>query len=202
MSRPTTPGKSGPEDNDDNFLRRWSRRKSSAGKPAEEATSSAEDAGPAKEQAETGDEQPVLCDEDMPDIDSIDENSNIADFFSPGVSEALRRKALRKVFHGAAFNVRDGLDDYDLDYSKFEKLGDIVTADMRHRMQMEAERLAAAEGDAAADDAAPGPQGSDDQTKAVDAQEDDEGAGETAEADEDEAKRIAKDTSRSDGNVS
>ena len=39
------------------------------------------------------------------------------------VSESLRRLALRKLFHGADFNIRDGLDDYDGDYTSFVKLG-------------------------------------------------------------------------------
>ena len=40
------------------------------------------------------------------------------------------------MFHGAGFNIRDGLDDYDEDFTYFEPLGDIVTADMRHREEM------------------------------------------------------------------
>ncbi len=55
---------------------------------------------------------------------------------SPEVSEKLRKVALRKLFHGAAFNVRDGLCEYDEDYTSFEPLGDIVTADMRHQQEM------------------------------------------------------------------
>jgi hypothetical protein len=49
---------------------------------------------------------------------------------------------LRKLFHSPKFNVRDGLDDYDLDFTNPEPLGDIITAEMRHRMQVELERLA------------------------------------------------------------
>ena len=36
----------------------------------------------------------------------------------------------------------DGLDDYDDDFTAFEALGDLVTADMRHERAREAERLA------------------------------------------------------------
>ncbi len=95
-----------------------------------------EAAGDAFEQA-----APVLTDADMPDLDSLAEDASYADFLSPGVSDELRRRALRKLFHSAAFNVRDGLNDYDGDFTQFEKLGDIVTADMKHRMEMEAERM-------------------------------------------------------------
>ena len=76
----------------------------------------------------------------MPPVDNIDENSDVSDFFSPGVSESLRKAALRKFFHSPAFNIVDGLDDYDDDFTTFKALGDIVTADMRHRMEVEKER--------------------------------------------------------------
>ena len=61
-------------------------------------------------------------------------------FFSPKVSEALRKQALRKLFGCSGFNIRDGLDDYDDDFTQFETLGDIITADMRHQMEMESRR--------------------------------------------------------------
>ena len=49
--------------------------------------------------------------------------------------------ALRKLFHLPQFNFRDGLDDYAEDYTNFEPLGDIITADMRHRMERELKAL-------------------------------------------------------------
>ena len=59
-----------------------------------------------------------------------------------GVPADLRQKALRKLFHSDKFNVRDGLDDYDLYFSNPEPLGDIITAEMRYRVEAELERLA------------------------------------------------------------
>jgi hypothetical protein len=44
------------------------------------------------------------------------------------------------MFHLAAFNVRDGLDDYDEDFTVFEPLGDVMIADMWHRAELEAQR--------------------------------------------------------------
>ena len=85
-------------------------------------------------------EVPVLTDEDMPPIDSLTPDSDYKGFLSPGVSEDLRRLALRKLFHGPEFNVMDGLDDYDGDYTSFAKLGDIITSEMRYRMEIEARR--------------------------------------------------------------
>ena len=85
-------------------------------------------------------EEPVLTDEDMPPLESLDENSDYSGFLSSGVSEGLRRRALRKLFSSAVFNVPDGLDDYDDDFTSFAALGDIVTSDMKHQAEMEAER--------------------------------------------------------------
>jgi hypothetical protein len=56
------------------------------------------------------------------------------------VSQAVKKAALRKFFHSPAFNVVDGLDDYDDDFRNFEALGDIITSDMRSQMDREAER--------------------------------------------------------------
>ncbi|MCZ6732230.1 MAG: hypothetical protein O7B27_06725, partial [Gammaproteobacteria bacterium] len=36
--------------------------------------------------------------------------------------------------------IRDGLDDYDEDFTVFEPLGDTITADMRHQMEREKEK--------------------------------------------------------------
>jgi len=58
-------------------------------------------------------------------------------FFAEGVSESLRRIALRKIFHLEKYNIRDGLDDYAEDYTRFQPLGDIMTADLRLRVERE-----------------------------------------------------------------
>lgn len=84
----------------------------------------------------------ILTDKDMPDIESMTADSDYTDFFSSGVSEELRKLALRKLFLSEVFNIRDGLDEYDGDYTQFEALGDIVTADMKHQLEMEAKRKA------------------------------------------------------------
>ncbi len=94
-----------------------------------------------------------LTDDDMPDPELLDEKSDYSGFLSPGVSDKLRKVALRKLFYGASFNIRDGLDDYDDDFTNFEPLGDIVTSDMKHREEMKEKRrqeeLAKAENEAA-----------------------------------------------------
>jgi len=96
---------------------------------------------------------PVPTDADMPPLESLDERSDLSGFLGDGVSAALRKAALRRVFSGAAFNVRDGLNDYDGDFTAFEPLGDIVTADMKfHTARRERLVRERAEAEALADD--------------------------------------------------
>ncbi len=122
------------------FLSRWSRRKALRQEELDEAVLNGEQDALAQQpdsaEAPEQEEKPPLTDEDMPPIETIGEDDNYGDFLSPKVSEKLRKAALRKLFHGAGFNIRDGLDDYDEDFTFFEPLGDIVTADMRHREEM------------------------------------------------------------------
>ena len=183
-------------------LRRWSRRKREAvrekeaadearGRDASRAPSEAvqdarEPAGDAPAPAAV--EEKDLTDEDMPPIDSLDENSDYSGFLSPGVTEGLRRRALRKLFMSAVFNVRDGLDDYDEDFTNFEALGDIVTSDMRHQAEAEAERARRAGAD----------------TGPADLPEDDPGpagTGPTADAAEDEADAARADAAEAEADA-
>lgn len=110
------------------FLDRWSRRKHSARQEAQ--------AAPAPPATQPQPEPPPV-DREPPDLASLDGDSDYSAFFSPKVSEELRRLALRKLFGASKFNLRDGLDDYDDDYRSFEALGDIVTADMRRQRERE-----------------------------------------------------------------
>lgn len=79
---------------------------------------------------------------ELPPLESLSADSDYSAFLGKGVPADLRQKALRKLFHSAKFNIRDGLDDYDLDFSNPEPLGDIITAEMRYRVERELERLA------------------------------------------------------------
>jgi len=119
-------------------LSRWSKRKQAVLQEQQENEALAEQASQAEKlQAE---EDALPTDEDMPPIESLTPESDFTGFMSPKVSERLRRLALRKLFHSPEFNIRDGLDEYDGDYTSFEKLGDIVTCDMKHQIEMEAQR--------------------------------------------------------------
>jgi len=141
----------------EDFLSRWSQRKAMAREGMElpddpEVAEVAEVAEvPEPPPAETADSSPLASDAsaddaaepvELPPLESLDENSDYSAFLGKDVAPDLRQKALRKLFQSPKFNVRDGLDDYDLDFSKPEPLGDIVTAEMRYRIKAELERLA------------------------------------------------------------
>ncbi|HID82367.1 MAG TPA: DUF3306 domain-containing protein [Chromatiales bacterium] len=126
-----------PEENlEENVLQRWSRRKHEA----EAEIDSEELDNKQMLESESEPEKPALTDADMPPIESLDEDSDYSGFLSPEVSEGLRKLALKKLFHMPTFNVRDGLDDYDGDYTEFAKLGSLITADMKHMLEIEAKR--------------------------------------------------------------
>ncbi len=76
---------------------------------------------------------------ELPPIDSLTGESDFSAFLSPEVDEALRRAALRKLFHLADFNITDGLNDYDDDYSLFEPLGETVPYHMKQWLAAKAE---------------------------------------------------------------
>lgn len=142
---PKDPGKRA----DGNFLGRWSRRKADGMEQRrcpEDAAGQPPCGGEPSEGRRDGAELParaphtILTDEHMPPIDSLTENSDFSGFLSPGVSEELRKLALRKLFRSAIFNDRDGLDDYDEDFRNFAALGDHITSDMKHRMELEEQR--------------------------------------------------------------
>lgn len=124
---------------DESFLQRFSRLKTEArrSEPDTEPTAAAQEP----------DDVPVVepeppGDDDMPPIDTLTVDSDYSGFFSPKVSDTLRKAALRKLFHSAQFNVIDELDDYAEDFTTFQSLGDIVTADMKHQLEMQAKRAA------------------------------------------------------------
>lgn len=119
------------------LLSSWSKRKQAVFREQEALNKESK-----KTDIDESVEPALLTDEDMPPIESLTADSDYTGFMSPKVSETLRRLALRKLFHGAEFNICDGLDDYDGDYTSFAKLGDIVTADMKHQIEMQARKKA------------------------------------------------------------
>jgi len=116
-------------------LERWSRKKrgeESDDQPLESATplplkeppSAAaveEQQTPASElpaQLDDAEEPPApgSLDHTLPDPDTLPPGSDFSAFMAAGVSAALRRRALKRLWATGNYNVRDGLDDYDADY--------------------------------------------------------------------------------------
>ena len=163
---PENPSESSKAGNDDqgSFLNRWSQRKRDASVTEEDALT--EEGALDKVAISDGDKPsdaihpkqldsltepapttdsttPILTDADMPDIESLNGDSDFSPFLSEGVSKELRNRALKKLFFSGKFAVRDGLDDYDDDFTYFEPLGDTVTSDMKfHQRRKEKARLA------------------------------------------------------------
>ena len=143
---------------DEGFLTRWARRKQAAADGTEQdETETAEDSEASGHAAERSAQSPEVDtdspeeqhseapeppgDEDMPPLDSIDEGGSVAAFLSPKVSAGLRRAALRRLWRQPEFSGEDMLDDYALDYTNREPLGDIVTAEMKYRAEQLRKRM-------------------------------------------------------------
>jgi len=122
------------------FYARWSRRKLESKTDSDVVDHSASTERDVDEEPAV----PALTDADMPALETLHDDSDYSGFLSPEVSDKLREVALRKLFHGKAFNIVDGLDDYDDDFITALPLGDIVTADMRHQAEVKLEKEKAA----------------------------------------------------------
>lgn len=102
------------------FLHRWSQRKHQQQCKSEPQPLAAE--------APADSEPPVPFNEaDLPPIETLQQDSEVSMFLHDSVSDALRRAALRKLFHMAKFNVCDGLDDYADDYAVYQPLQEVLT---------------------------------------------------------------------------
>ena len=124
------------------LLSRWSRRKKRSRAESRSDVLAGQDPGEPTSGAEEPQVEPAeqTAEVELPRLEDLDANSDYSAFLNPKVSEDLRRVALRKFFGSAIFNVRDGLDDYDEDFTVYEPLGDVVTSDMRYEMRRKAER--------------------------------------------------------------
>ena len=122
------------------FYARWSRRKleSKTGLDIVEKSASSE------QNADEEPAVPALTDANMPALETLHDDSDYSGFLSPEVSDKLREVALRKLFHGKAFNIVDGLDDYDDDFITALPLGDNVTAEKRHQAEVKLQKEKAA----------------------------------------------------------
>jgi uncharacterized protein DUF3306 len=130
---------------EENFLRRWSRRKHE--RDAQERGDGAPPAPPEPAQAPAqpgtlpgpqaaAPAAPTPIPAELPPVDSLDGlASDYEAFLNPAVDESLRRSALKKLFHDPHFNVMDGLDVYIDDYSKPDPVPESMLKELlaRHR---------------------------------------------------------------------
>jgi hypothetical protein len=107
---------------EEDFLSRWSRRKTQAkapdreDKPATGATPAV--VAPAPEAKPAGPAAPAP----LPAVESLTPESDFAPFMAAEVDGDLRRKALKTLFADPHFNVMDMMDVYVDDYSKPDPL--------------------------------------------------------------------------------
>ncbi|MDH4173501.1 MAG: DUF3306 domain-containing protein [Betaproteobacteria bacterium] len=100
---------------DEDFLRRWSRRKLDA--PAK---------APAAAPAVPAEAPP------LPSPESLTFESDFRAFMQSKVAEGVKRAALKKLFADPRFNVMDGLDVYIDDYSKDSPIPPEMLAQLQH----------------------------------------------------------------------
>ncbi|MBB3330433.1 hypothetical protein BDK63_001299 [Halomonas campaniensis] len=141
-------------------LERWSRRK--LGDELEEEAP-AEGAVAAREEAEppaAAEPEPGSLDATLPDPEDLPAGSDFTAFLQAGVSDGLRRRALRRMFSGDHYGIRDGLDDYDDDYRQRLKP---LAGELAQRLRQWTRRVEEEEpqADAPADEASAEAQGPD-----------------------------------------
>ncbi|MCK2044055.1 DUF3306 domain-containing protein [Chromohalobacter salexigens] len=138
------------------FMQRWSQRKRDHGDASSDKASAetpatlAEQAhAPApSEEHETSSRAAALIpgydpqrplDEQLPEPEQLGAGDDFRAFMLPGVGEFLKRRALRRMFKVGNYNVRDGLDDYDEDYSQLMRMMPEVSARMRQWLHKDQE---------------------------------------------------------------
>lgn len=120
-------------DDKPSFLSRWAQRKAEQNNQLDtEANELAATDNLATETTPDSEDIQALTDSDMPEIETLNESSDFSQFFSTGVSEELRDLALQKLFRLPEFNLRDGLNDYDDDFSKMPALTEAVASKLRN----------------------------------------------------------------------
>ncbi len=113
---------------DESTLGRWARRKTAARQPATANDSQggtiaapAPTAVPVDTETQAAQDPDKATEEEiaaLPDIDSLDKNSDFSAFMKEGVPEELKSRALRKLWRvDPAFAHVDGLLDYDDDFT-------------------------------------------------------------------------------------
>ena len=99
------------------FLARWAKRKRAAtrGERLDEPQTARE---PETNEPAIADDDAATAERELPDVESLDENSDYKPFMAPGVTSETRNAALRKLWaSNPLYNTIDMLDDYCEDYT-------------------------------------------------------------------------------------
>ncbi len=119
------------------FLNRWSKRKLEQSSNDQDGKPQPDDLATIVDESGSQDTQveatnPISATEpNSVEEERNPEQTSIANLLVSEASEAVKKAALRKLFLSEQFNVRDGLDDYDDDYSKLKSLSEGVADTLR-----------------------------------------------------------------------
>jgi hypothetical protein len=109
----------------DGFLSRWSRRKLDADEEDQQAEAPSQEQETASDESES-EAQPVVEEKPIWQRDDVDADT--------------KKAALRELFHKPEFNLRDGLNEYDDDFTQFAGLGSVVTHEMKRMLKLAEEK--------------------------------------------------------------
>ncbi|QIA65666.1 DUF3306 domain-containing protein [Vibrio astriarenae] len=125
------------------FISRWSKRKIEESQHDEDSATT----GLETSEGDTVEleQSPLIDDEPQPAFEAVKEDESnlkeesdepveemsVANLLVSEASESIKKAALRKLFLSEEFNVRDGLDDYDDDYSNLQTLSEGVAEKLR-----------------------------------------------------------------------
>ena len=116
------------DEHEQGFLSRWSRRKLD------------QDSAEEEESLTPATEEPVETVEASDQITDTDSEQEKPIWQRDDVDEETRKSALRALFRKPEFNVRDGLNEYDDDFTKFASLGNVVTHEMKRMLKLAEEK--------------------------------------------------------------
>ena len=121
-------------DSGESRLSRWSRLKTQAKAEQDisalpEALADGEPGSQVPVTTADGLEESSLVLEDLPDIETLDKDSDFTPFLNVNVPDQLRRLALKKLWASdPVFANLDGLNDYDEDYSTLGMIAEKVSS--------------------------------------------------------------------------
>ncbi|WP_273149413.1 DUF3306 domain-containing protein [Methylophaga thiooxydans] len=116
-------------DNGPGFLLRWSQRKRQ-----QDAGSDSDSVQPHEPSVESNEHS--AADSEMPP----QTERPLPIWQQEDVDAETKKAALRKLFRKPEFNIRDGLNEYDDDFTQFASLGNIVTHEMKRMLKLAEEK--------------------------------------------------------------